>query len=106
MTDECIEYAKICKQDGDTYSEVILQLKDVYNEIVSIDQLRRALNPRARTIAEVKSSQSQKQEIVGIIGDTHFPFSHPNYLNFIQDTFKKHGVTKIIHIGDICDNHA
>jgi predicted phosphodiesterase len=41
-----------------------------------------------------------------IIGDTHFPFTHPEYLKFIlniRDRFKcKHAV----HIGDLVDNHA
>jgi len=44
--------------------------------------------------------------VVGVIGDTHFPFVHPNYLQFVQDTFEKHKVARVVHIGDLCDNHA
>lgn len=43
---------------------------------------------------------------VGVIGDTHFPFVHPNYLDFLRDTFSMHKVSRIVHIGDLCDNHA
>ena len=43
---------------------------------------------------------------VGIIGDTHEPFCHPDYRNFCYETFNRFGVTEIIHIGDECDNAA
>lgn len=43
---------------------------------------------------------------VGIIGDTHIPFEHPDYLAFCKRTFKKHRCNKIIHIGDLIDHHA
>ena len=45
-------------------------------------------------------------EVIGIIGDTHCLFDHPNYADFCYDTFKKNHVTKVIHIGDLVDNHA
>lgn len=41
-----------------------------------------------------------------IIGDTHLPFEHPDYLGFccrIRDKFK---CEKVFHVGDLCDNHA
>lgn len=44
--------------------------------------------------------------ITGIIGDTHIPFNHPLYLKFLQDTFKQYKVDKVVHIGDLVDNHA
>jgi predicted phosphodiesterase len=61
-----------------------------------------------RNSAEYKKVNpiKEKTEIVGIIGDTHFPFVHPNYLQFLKDTFSKYNVTKIVHIGDMCDNAA
>src|SRR5882672_3904939 len=40
--------------------------------------------------------------IVGIIGDTHEPFTHKQYLDFCYDTFNKHKVNRLIHIGDEC----
>ena len=43
---------------------------------------------------------------VGIVGDTHFPFCHPGYLNFCYEVFNKFQCSEIIHIGDEVDNHA
>lgn len=43
---------------------------------------------------------------VGIIGDTHFPFVHPMYLRFVQDTFEQWDVKQVVHIGDVVDGHA
>ena len=44
--------------------------------------------------------------IIGIVGDLHLPFSHPNYQRFCIDTFEKWNVSKIHFIGDIADQHA
>jgi hypothetical protein len=45
-------------------------------------------------------------DTVGIIGDMHHPFCHPNYLEFVRDTFRKYGVTKAVCAGDEWDNCA
>jgi len=47
-----------------------------------------------------------KGTVVGIIGDTHLPFEHKDYLQFCIDTFKANGVNKVVHIGDLIDNHS
>lgn len=44
--------------------------------------------------------------IVGMIGDTHFPFCRKEYLDHCKKVFKKYKVDRIIHIGDVVDNHA
>lgn len=44
--------------------------------------------------------------VVGVIGDTHFPWAHPNYIRFVKDTFERYQVTDVVHIGDAVDNHA
>jgi len=44
--------------------------------------------------------------IVGTIGDTQIPFTHPGYLAFCQDTFESFRVDKVVHIGDVVDQHA
>ena len=43
---------------------------------------------------------------VGIIGDTHLPYELDGYLDFCQETFDRHGVDTVIHIGDMFDNHS
>lgn len=55
------------------------------------------------TIVKVKSTRGK---IVGIIGDTHEPFTHKDYKNFCYDVFNKYKVDTIVHIGDEVDNHA
>lgn len=44
--------------------------------------------------------------IVGVIADTHIPFCHSRYLDFICKTFDRHGVTEVVHIGDVLDWYA
>ena len=46
------------------------------------------------------------RKVVGVFGDTHIPFHHPNYLQFVKDTFEKYQVTDIVCTGDIFDFHA
>lgn len=41
-----------------------------------------------------------------VIGDTHLPFQHRGYLDFCLDMKKKHKCNKVVHIGDLVDNHA
>lgn len=41
-----------------------------------------------------------------IIGDTHFPFEEPNYLEFCKEVQKYHKCGTVVHIGDLVDNHS
>lgn len=45
-------------------------------------------------------------EVVGIIGDTHLPYTNGRYLEFCFETFEANGVNRVIHIGDLIDHHA
>lgn len=47
-----------------------------------------------------------RKTVVGIIGDTHEPFCHKEYINFCYSVFNKYQVSRIVHIGDEVDNHA
>jgi len=44
--------------------------------------------------------------ITGIIGDTHIPFEREGYLAFVYNIFRKYKVKRVVHIGDLVDNHA
>lgn len=44
--------------------------------------------------------------IVGIIGDTHVPYTLKGYREFCEATFEGYGVDTVIHIGDLVDNHG
>ena len=67
-----------------------------------MNQIRPRLSQREYD--SVKSFRGKRN--VGVIGDTHFPFCHSNYLNFCYETFNRFGVTEVVHIGDLVDNHA
>lgn len=41
-----------------------------------------------------------------IIGDTHLPFEHPDYLEFCKAVKKKYDCKIILHAGDETDGHA
>lgn len=41
-----------------------------------------------------------------VIGDSHLPFEHANYLDFCLDIKNRCKCKTIIHIGDLVDNHA
>ncbi|KKN22753.1 hypothetical protein LCGC14_0911890 [marine sediment metagenome] len=41
-----------------------------------------------------------------VIGDTHAPCTHPGYLPFCRDLYDKYDCNKVVHIGDVVDNHA
>lgn len=45
-------------------------------------------------------------EVIGVIGDTHEPFTLDGYRDFCYDTFKRYKVTHVIHIGDVIDGHS
>lgn len=51
-------------------------------------------------------NRGKDNQTVGVIGDTHLPFEHPRYLEFLIDTFWEWGVKIVVHIGDLVDNHA
>jgi len=41
-----------------------------------------------------------------IVGDTHIPFEHPDYLDFCNSVRERCKCGTIVHIGDLVDNHA
>lgn len=41
-----------------------------------------------------------------VIGDTHIPYEHPNYLAFCKKVYKEYKCNRVVHIGDLADGHA
>lgn len=41
-----------------------------------------------------------------VIGDTHIPFEHRNYLDHCNDVKKEYKCRHVFHVGDLVDNHA
>jgi len=48
----------------------------------------------------------RNSNVVGIIGDRHAPFTHPDYFKFVYEVFNKFQVNEIVDIGDDTDFHA
>ena len=91
------EKADLCNEYFDTtYDESTFRKR--------YDTFKSAINDkRLWLLAEDKKPL---ERVVGVFSDTHFPFVHDNFLEFLTDTFIKYGVTDIVCCGDIVDNHA
>jgi len=48
----------------------------------------------------------KKRDNVLIIGDSHLPFEHKDYLKFCLSIYERCKCQTVIHIGDLVDNHA
>lgn len=46
-----------------------------------------------------------KSELL-LTGDTHFPYQHPDTFSFLDAVKKKYKPKKVIHLGDLVDNHS
>ena len=77
---------------------------------IGIDRksLKERLEQVERRAARANNIKPERQtgKRVGIIGDTHLPYELDGYLEFCQETFDRHGVDTVIHIGDFVDNHS
>ena len=61
-------------------------------------RLNKGLN---RHIEDLKDSGTR----ILVIGDTHLPFCREGYLEFCKDAYEYYNCNKVIHIGDVVDNH-
>lgn len=54
---------------------------------------------------EILQHHRSKSNVL-VIGDTHAPFTHTEYINFCEETANKMACGTIVHIGDLVDGHA
>lgn len=73
----------------------------------STAELANYLDCSRRTVRRLRVTikAASNTQIVGIIADTHIPNEAPGYFEFVKKTFKRFGVTQIVHIGDVADFH-
>jgi len=98
----------------DKATKYILETKDknpksvMANAGVSVATAYAAIKEAETALKDARNSLvvETKPAIVGVIADTHIPFEHPDYLEFCKRTFDRFGVDKVVHIGDLVDNHA
>jgi len=90
------------RSDGVPWAEITRQLRPVYfpelEELKAHNKIRDFVRVAIGTKGHAKAGieTAPKPEVVGVIGDTHFPFAHPNYINFLQDTFEHYGGVKSV----------
>ena len=53
----------------------------------------------------MKKSRLKKENVL-VIGDTHLPFEHKHYLEFVKGVQDKCKCGSVVHIGDLVDNHS
>lgn len=51
------------------------------------------------------SWKNSNERRVLVIGDTHFPFVRDGYIDFLKEIYDKYRCNKVVHIGDLIDNH-
>lgn len=75
---------------------------------MGVRDIREAIRGYIRSTPRYKTTHPRRvlRSTTGIFGDVHAPFNHPNYLEFVKDTFKQFNVKDVICTGDLVDHHA
>lgn len=82
---------------------------DLYLKLGSKAAVARELGVNESTVrqsllrADAKEVVPTGQERVLVIGDTHAPAMHKDYIAFLKKIHKKHKCTRVVHIGDLVD---
>lgn len=68
--------------------------------------MSKQLRPRLNEAEHEYRAYLKAANNVGIIGDTHEPYCHPDYAQFCLETFDRFHVDVVVHIGDLLDAHT
>lgn len=96
------EEARQLKERGASLTEIAVALRAKFPEKTE-HQLWEKAHSATRNQKKTNSDISRP---VGVFGDIHAPFNHPNFLQFLKDTFAKYNVDQIVCMGDLVDHHA
>jgi predicted phosphodiesterase len=111
------EADRLYDQYGDAEDRYAVIAKELQAKGLLIDRdyqsARGSVRSYFRNKFKINPTEETKTEIsvdihkpIGVFGDVHIPFDHPNYLQFVKDTFDKFGVSEVICLGDLVDHHA
>lgn len=92
-----------------TTKDMIYKVKEVVktNLAISEELSNIQVEQKSNIFAGVpKSKPVKKSKNVLIIGDTHIPYEHPDYLDFCKEQYDKYNCDTVVHIGDLIDSHA
>jgi predicted phosphodiesterase len=95
------ERVKQLRANGNSLSEITKLLMPEFPDLTE-HQVWEKVHGATRNRRSVKMTDKP----IGVFSDPHIPFNHPNYLQFLVDTFKKYNVGQIVCCGDLVDNHA
>lgn len=85
------------KSHSKVETQVVVQKTDPL-----LEEFRSFLKSKNSTKKYIPYTKGNPNNIL-VIGDTHIPHQHPDYLEFLIDIQKKWDCGKIIHIGDFVD---
>lgn len=97
-----IQAERLKFDEGLSYTEIGKRLFPDMDAIAAREKVRGYLRTTDRYIDD----HTKCGVVRGVFGDVHAPFTHPNYMRFVQDTFKRFGVKEVICTGDLVDHHA
>lgn len=86
------------KQKGLNNTDIAIEMQSYFPEL-NLLQIKEKIRGRFR----VRNSINRPTLV---FGDIHAPFTHPNYLKFIQDVAKLRGIGQVVCTGDLVDYHA
>ena len=90
--------------------ELLLDKKLTISELAETmdisNRLANTYSHIARNGRKTVHSLQRDGEVVGAFGCPHLPFDHVMFLNFLVETFDARGVTSVLCLGDVIDNHA
>ena len=89
-------YAKLKRQETWSWSKL--------TAIVNRDQCTNYTKQQVRDMIRVVQPKKERPTLV--FSDTHIPFDHPRYLEFLQDVYRQYNCEDVICLGDLVDNHA
>ena len=65
-----------------------------------------SIRPRLNKFVYEFINYHKRSNVVGIIPDTHYPFSKAGHREFLYDVFNQFQANRIVHIGDLVDGHS
>ena len=97
------------KQVKDAYDAVLKAVRG--NRVTALEIVAKEFNIGYETASrylrkDSRGKKKSRETIVGIIGDTHLPYELDGYMEWCKSIFDSEGVNKVVHIGDLFDNHA
>ena len=77
-----------------------------YVLLASLEELEPKPTQRKRGGVIPDRLRVESSSNVLVIGDTHLPFCHKDYLEFCKGVYRDYDCKTVVHIGDEVDNHA